>query len=477
MPERTKALFVVPPLGEGDFATQTDAVLARCAGIYTKTDYVIPPIGLAYTCSAVEEWEGAEVNLIDAVAAKSTPEETLEQVKEWRPDLLYIAVGTSTLKRDLAFLQKCKDAIPDLLTIVMGTHVTVLPGDAFSAPGADLAIMGEPERTAAEVARAIAVDNPLDSVNGLAIPNGNGGFSLTAPRQLIPEIDEIPHPARRFLDRYKYSPPFAAGPKFDIIITSRGCPYECNYCSTGVYFGKKIRFRGTSDIMSELTEMVRESGVTTVGFWDDTFTIGKRRIIELCEAIVASGLGFDWMCMARVDTVDREMLDAMKRAGCYLVLYGVESGSQKVLDTMKKGITVEQIRAAFSATYDAGIEAAAFFMMGNLDETEDDIKTTIDFAKELKASYASFNIATPYPGTALYEEVKEQLGDDMEGLNARRASFKDPEMLEQYISRAYREFYLRPSYVWWRLRRAKGLTDVARMGKAGMDVLRMYLFG
>ncbi len=477
MNDKLRALFLVPPLGEGDYATQTDAVLARCAGIYTKTDYVIPPIGLAYTCAATEEWGGAEVNLIDAVAAKSSPGETLNQVKEWRPDLLYIAVGTSTLKRDLAFLQKCKEALPGLRTVVMGTHVTVLPGDAFSAPGADLAVLGEPERTAAEIARAVADNTPLDSVNGLALPDGEGGFSLTAPRQLIPEIDEIPHPTRRFLDKYRYSPPFASGPKFDIVITSRGCPYECNYCSTGVYFGKSIRFRSTGDIMSELTMMVRDSGVTTVGFWDDTFTIGKRRVIELCEAIVASGLGFDWMCMARVDTVDSEMLEAMKRAGCYLVLYGVESGSQKVLDAMKKGITIEQIRAAFVQTYDAGIEAAAFFMMGNLEENEEDIKTTIDFAKELKASYASFNIATPYPGTALYEEVKEQLDGNMEGLNARRASFKDPEMLERYISRAYREFYLRPSYVWWRLRRAKNIADIARMSKAGLDVLRMYLFG
>ncbi|MCP4231419.1 MAG: radical SAM protein [bacterium] len=477
MTDKIKALFVVPPLGEGDFATQTDAVLARCAGIYTKTDYVIPPIGLAYTCAAVEDWGDAEVNLIDAVAGKNSPDQTLRAVKEWQPDILYVAVGTSTLRRDLAFLKSCKNTLPNLITVVMGTHVTVLPGDVFAIPGADVAIMGEPERTVAEVARAINADSPLDKVNGLALPDGEHGYSLTPPRALITNIDDIPHPARRFLNRYSYSPPFAAGPKFDTIITSRGCPYECNYCSTGVYFGKKIRFRSTDDIMSELTEMVRDFGVTTVGFWDDTFTIGKRRVLDLCNTIVESDLDCEWMCMARVDTVDAEMLEAMRRAGCYLVLYGVESGSQKVLDTMKKGITIEQTRKAFAETYDAGIEAAAFFMMGNLGETEEDIKTTIEFARDLKASYASFNIATPYPGTELYEEVKDELAGDMEGLNARRASFKDSEMLERYISRAYREFYLRPSYVWWRLRRARTFGDLIRMSKAGIDVVRMYLFG
>jgi len=476
MTGKLKAMFVVPPLGAGDFATQTDAVLARCAGIYTKTDYVVPPLGLAYVCAAVEAWAGAEVNLVDAVAGKDTVEETVAEVVRFRPDVLYVAAGTSTLRRDLGFLARCKKALPGLTTAVMGTHVTVLPGGAFVEPGADFGIRGEPERTAAELAAALADGKPVEDVRGLAIKR-NGSFELTPDRPLIAGLDEIPHPARRFFRPYVYSPPFTRGTRFDVIITSRGCPYPCNYCSTGAYYGKKIRFRSPDDVVAELREMVEVEGVTQVGFWDDTFTVGKRRVVEICERIEESGLDFEWMCMSRVDTVDEEMLAALRRAGCYLILYGVESGSQRVLDAMKKEITLEQTERAFEMTYDAGIEAAAFFMFGNLEETEEDIRATIEFAKKLKASFASFNIATPYPGTELYETVKGELSTDMEGMNARRAALGDKELLESYISRAYREFYVRPSYVWRRLRRVRSAGEFFKVVKAGLDVLRLYVFG
>jgi anaerobic magnesium-protoporphyrin IX monomethyl ester cyclase len=476
MTGKLKAMFVVPPLGAGEFATQTDAVLARCAGIYTKTDYVVPPLGLAYVCAAVETWAGAEVNLVDAVAGKNTLDETVAEVVRFQPDILYIAAGTSTLRRDIRFLSRCKEELPGLTTAVMGTHVTVLPGDAFVEPGADFGIRGEPERTAAELAAALADGKPVEDVLGLAIRR-NDSYESTPDRPLIAELDEIPHPARRFFKPYVYSPPFTRGTRFDVLITSRGCPYRCNYCSTSAYYGKKIRFRSADDVVAELREMVEVEGVTQVGFWDDTFTIGKRRVMEICDRIEESGLEFEWMCMSRVDTVDEEMLAALRRAGCYLILYGVESGSQRVLDAMKKEITLEQTERAFEMTYDAGIEAAAFFMFGNLEETEEDIRATIEFAKKLKASFASFNIATPYPGTELYETVKDELNTDMEGMNARRAALGDKELLESYISRAYREFYVRPSYVWRRLRRVRSVGEFFKMVKAGLDVLRLYVFG
>src|SRR5512136_2643013 len=142
-----KAWSLVPPLAPGDFATQTDAVLARCAGIFTKTDYVVPPLGLAYCAAAVEAWAGAAVTLVDAVAGRDSPEEILAQLREVRPDLLYVAAGTSTLWRDLAFLTRAKEASPGVRTVVMGTHVTARPDDGFAQPGADFLVRGEPEET------------------------------------------------------------------------------------------------------------------------------------------------------------------------------------------------------------------------------------------------------------------------------------------------------------------------------------------
>jgi anaerobic magnesium-protoporphyrin IX monomethyl ester cyclase len=476
MTTRVKALFLVPPLARGDFATQTDAVLARCAGIFTKTDYVVPPLGLAYCAAAVEKWAGADVNLVDAVAGKRSADEILTLVADERPDLIYVAAGTSTLARDLAFLARAKQVSPATKAAIMGTHVSARPDDGFAAPGADFVIRGEPEATCADLARAAGGEASRDEVAGLSWRE-DGRVVHNPSRELIADLDSLPHPARRFFRPYRYEPPFMRHGRFDIVITSRGCPYPCNYCSTGAYYGRKIRFRSNADVVAELREMVEEEGVRQVGFWDDTFTIGKRRVLELCELVEDADLEFSWMCMSRVDTVDDEMLAALARAGCYLVIYGVESGSQRVLDRMGKKTTVEQARRAFEATARAGLEAAAFFMFGNLGEREEDMRATVRLAKELEASFASFNVATPYPGTLFYEQVKDELGGDFDRYDARRSVYGDEALLERYIKKGYREFYLRPGYVWRRLRRVRSWGDLGRAAKAGLDVLGRYVLG
>jgi anaerobic magnesium-protoporphyrin IX monomethyl ester cyclase len=471
-----KAWFLVPPLAPGDFATQTDAVLARCAGIFTKTDYVVPPLGLAYCAAAVETWAGAAVTLVDAVAGRDTPEKILGQLRDARPDLLYLAAGTSTLWRDLAFLTRVKEASPGTRTVVMGTHVTARPDDGFAQPGADFLVRGEPEETCAELARAVAAGTPFGNVSGLSWRDG-GRVVHNDLRPLIQPLDRLPHPARRFFRPYTYDPPFMREGRFDIIITSRGCPHECNYCSTGAYYGRTIRFRSNYDVMAELREMVVDEGVRQVGFWDDTFTIGKRRVLDLCGRIAAADFKIAWMCMARVDTMDADIAAALKQAGCYLVIFGVESGSPRVLERMRKGTTVAQARAAFRACADAGLEAAAFFMFGNLGEEEADMRATVALAKELDAAYASFNVATPYPGTAFYDEVAGELGDDFQGFNARVAAYGDAALLEKYIKKGYREFYLRPAYVWRRLKGLRSAKDFGRAARAGLDVIGRYVLG
>ena len=476
MTRRVKAYFLVPPLNPGDFATQTDAVLARCAGIFTKADYTVPPLGLAYCAAVVEKWAGAEVELVDAVTGKISPDEALARLAAAAPDVIYVAAGTSTLARDLAFLARAKEACPGARTAVMGTHVTARPADGFAAPGADFVIRGEPEETCAELARAVAGELLFADIAGLSYRR-DGDVTHNAERPLITPLDRIPHPARRFLRPYTYEPPFIREGRFDILITSRGCPYECTYCSTGAYYGRTVRFRSPADVVAELREMVAGEGVAQVGFWDDTFTLGKRRVMAICDGIIAARLRFAWMCMSRVDTVDAELLAALRRAGCYLVIYGVESGSPRVLARMRKQTTVEQARRAFALTAAAGMDAAAFFMFGNLGEEEADMKATVRLARELDAAFASFNVATPYPGTAFYDEVRAELGEGFEGFDARHAAYGDAALLERYIKLGYRRFYLRPAYVWRRLRRLRSPADFRRAARAGWDVVNRYVLG
>jgi radical SAM superfamily enzyme YgiQ (UPF0313 family) len=274
------------------------------------------------------------------------------------------------------------------------------------------------------------------------------------------------------------------GKKITTMITSRGCPYRCIFCDKSI-FGSKWRARSAKNVLDEMEQIVKDLRIPSIIIYDDLFTLDKQRVQEICQGILERDLRFEWKCEGRVDRVDGEMLRWMKKAGCSLVAYGVESGNEIGLDYLQKGITLPQIRRAFELTRQAGIRPMAYFILGIPVETFDQGLRTIAFAKELDPDYAQFSILSPYRGTRLYEEARAKgWYAEVEANNPFDKDQTRPvllsknwsgENLKEILRLAHKEFYFRPGYILKRLRGIRDLHQMRSLAGVGCGLLRWYL--
>jgi radical SAM superfamily enzyme YgiQ (UPF0313 family) len=244
------------------------------------------------------------------------------------------------------------------------------------------------------------------------------------------------------------------------MITSRGCPYRCTFCSAKSFSGAKYRYRSADNVIDEVKEVVG-MGFKDVHFFDDTFTIHKQRVLDICHGI--ESLNISWRCLSRVDTVDREMLKTMYDSGCYQIQFGVESGSQKMLDKMKKNVSVKQAKRVFKWCDEIGIETVAFFVLGYPGETRETISKTLSLVKEIKPDFVTFNLFTPLPGSEIFEKIKTKYEWDKYDLSS--ASFCDipTEEMIDIVRNAYREYYVSFGYLKNRLSKMRSISDKVRI--------------
>jgi anaerobic magnesium-protoporphyrin IX monomethyl ester cyclase len=322
-------------------------------------------------------------------------------------------------------------------------------------------------------------------VKGIAYRDG-GITVMTEPRPLIDDLDSIPFPSRELLpplDKYRPSPASCKRRPQATMITSRGCPYHCAFCDRSV-FGNRPRTRTPPNVVDEMELLAREYGAREIRFWDDMFNINSQRVMGICEEILSRRLDIPWTCQARAGHMSPPVLEAMAKAGCWQVDYGIESGNQTVLNTIMKGQTLDQVERVVKMTRKAGIGVRGFFMLALPGETESTLCDTIEFAKRLDLTSAVFHITTPFPGTTLYDiarksgELRSDVNFDAymlgfseevpyvpKGLTAER--IKDIEYL------AYSQFYLRPSFLLKRLLEIRSVTDIQRYAHAFLTVSRM----
>jgi radical SAM superfamily enzyme YgiQ (UPF0313 family) len=297
-------------------------------------------------------------------------------------------------------------------------------------------------------------------------------------------MDSLPRPARDLLPNEKYRYPLCGNGPVTSVITSRGCPYKCIFCDKSV-FGSKWRAVSAEAVLSEVDEVVQRYGVRAIVFYDDLFTLNKRRLAAVCEGLIARNYDLRWKAEGRVDGVDAETLGLMKRAGCDTIAYGVESANPAGLEYLRKKTTPDQAREAFRLTRKAGIKTTGYFILGIPVETYEDALRTIRFAVELKTDYAQFSVLSPLPNTPLYEQAKAT------GMYAEVAAHNiadkdrlrpvvlsenwDEEKLERIVREAHRRFYMRPGYVVSRLLRVRSGRDVANLTRLGVNVLKYLL--
>ncbi len=430
-----------------------------------RSIFRFPPLGLGYIAAYLKQ-HNISADLADCTFLNR--EEALEKVRSSDPTI--VGIYSMFTMKDKA-IQMAKLLRENCKLLVAGGPLPTLNSAVF-LHDFDVVVNGEGEETMLELAREVEKGADLSRVRGITFKEKDK-LKSTPSRKVIQSLDNIPFPARELFDHQAYKNYYAKkfGYTATSMITSRGCPFNCDFCSRPI-FGNELRIRSAANIVDEI-EMVQALGYERVWFADDCFTLNRRRLIGICKEIVHRRIRIEWECLSRVDTIDREMTERMKQAGCVRVFFGMESGNDSVLTLMKKRATTKQAKEAVYTTKKSGVQVGAFFIVGYPGETNETILDTVRFASSLPLDYLSFTLPYPIPGTPLYDRVKDQMitSDRKEPTRLRltehkllyRSSFSE-DKLKFAIMKATVQFILR-KYLGKRVYRLIGtpfesLTDI-----------------
>ena len=413
-----------------------------------KIEFFTPPLSIAYLAGALRD-DGHRVQLIDNAVENLSLEEIISRVRD--SDIVGVTSTTPTFSTAVRYIEAIKSELPNVFVIAGGVHVSFMPDEALKK-GADAVCIGEGERTIVELAERIERGGDMADLRGICYREGER-IKFNPPRRFEENLDALPLPAYDLLPMEKYS---VVGRRLEYfpVISSRGCPFGCIYCVTSRFMGKKFRAKSAVRVGEELQWLMDEFGAKQIAFSDDTFTLNRKRVEEICREMKERGLDIRWSCSSRVDTVSGELSSTMAGAGCTLIYFGVESASENVLKFYRKKIDIKKAKDAVSTVKKKGMLAACSFILGAPMETESEMMETIETAVRLNPDYAQFSVLTPYPGTELYETAKKNqwlLTEDFDEYTAGKPVLKNfhlsPERIYEMLKYAYRRSYLRPGYI------------------------------
>ena len=433
-----------------------DERLIKYSGKYASA--MDPPLGLAYLASYLRS-KGHKVHLLDSNAMGLTIGQVEAWIKERKPDILGISVFTLMASVAAGIATNIRKSLPGVKVIVGGPHIHFLSEDFLSkCPAVDYAVRGEGEETLNELIEAITQNMEPRNVRGICYRDPTTGTIVSTPdRPYIHDLDTLPFPAYDLLPMATYKAPqvLKGLQPFSIIMTSRGCPFKCQYCNSAVLWGRHQRRRSPANVIEEIKELHEKYGVRALRFEDDLFTLDKEWAGEICEAMCRLGLNkIKWEANGRIGTLNAPLLRTMKKAGCVSIAFGIEFGNQKVLDFADKGLKLEHVKPAIEEIKKAGLRSKAFFMIGYPTETRETVEDTIKFAKTCGVNYAVFSLVTPFPGTALFKYCEEngllmhknwdlyQFGTTT-NRPIRIPAIPDEELIKLY-EKAVREFHYSP---------------------------------
>ncbi|MFH1849298.1 MAG: radical SAM protein [archaeon] len=376
--------------------------------------YSWPPIGL-YQLAAILD-EHAVLILDGTILGRG---HVVSAIRAFRPDVIVLGSGTFTMDDDLEFLKSLKCSAP---VIMYGECTAGEPAECLRR-GADYVIRGEPEAVVADLIGNLESPRFLKGLDGVCF-----GRHISKKTALVSNLDSLPVPKRPLADAPKYSNPLAISAPFTTMLVSRGCPYSCSFCTVPLVYGSKYRRRSVGSVIGELSVLQKE-GYREILFRDENLTLDGAFILALCKKMAEMKPGLTWICNSRADTVNGQVIRAMRKAGCHLVKFGVESGNDTILKKINKRIAVSQIRRAFQLCHDEGVGTLAHFIIGNPGDTDETIGQTIEFAIELDPLYASFDVFLRYPNSPIDDADLCQIS---------------PAGLRKWHDLAFRRFYLRP---------------------------------
>lgn len=374
---------------------------------YDRSSFRFPPLGLGYLASSLQSC-GYRPQLLDCTFLDR--EEAWQKARESKADVVGIYSMVSMLEDSLTFARLMRDRC-DLL-VAGGPLPSCSP--ATFLHDFDLVVVGEGEQTILEIVKAYEAGLDYSSIKGLEYRN-HAVDIRTPTRELQLDLDKIPFPARELFQNQKYIDHGKRrfGHSATTVITTRGCPFSCEFCSNAV-FGATYRERSPGNVLNEVEEALA-LGYDRIHFADDVFTLNRKRMMQICEEIQAREMEFKWECLARVDSIDKATTEAMKKAGCDRIFFGIESGDESILKLMNKKILLDQARRAVEAARGAGLKTGAFFILCYPGETDETVLKTIRFATSLPLDYLSFTMPYPLPGTRLSERIKSKVTNDWKG--------------------------------------------------------------
>ncbi len=433
-----RILFVKPPTGD----------------LYKKFAWVTPeypPLGLAYLAAVLLE-KNHDVKIVDMAVDRVNSDDLLAIIGDFKPNVVGLTATTPTIENAYSLIKLIKNHDKKIRILMGGPHVTAMPNEAIEH-GADAALKGEAEASI------------------FAALKHNGIFEPT----YIENLDKIPFPARHLLPIGKYKYFFARRKPLTNVITSRGCPYNCVFCNKQVS-GYKFRARSPENVIAELEHLINDFGIKEVHISDDTFTLDNKRAITICNEIVKRKLDLTFYVHngVRVDTITEPLLKAMKDAGFYSLPFGIESGSQKILDLSRKSFKLEQVVKAVNLAKKYDFETWGFFIFGLPGDTEETMQQTIEFAKRLDIDVAKFHVLVPFPGSDIYTKLKSENRILVENWSEYcfydKSVFIHPtcdRLMDDYLKKAYREFYFRPHIV------LKTLFNIIKSPKRFFDTIKV----
>lgn len=473
-----KVLIVNPPTLSGLKYVRE----GRCEQRLNSFQYVMVPISLPMV-GGILEASGHKVHILDCVADDLSVDVLRVEMEKLDPGLVIFNMSTVTSDSDMKIIDLLRPSSKAHFSVI-GNHATSLPEAVLGGCRLDSVIRREPERTAQHLTETLEKGMDLAGVLGLTWKDPDGRIHSNDDRPFEEDLDSLPFPARHLLHNERYTLPVLNQP-YTLVVSSRGCPHGCIYCTAWQYYGRKVRLRSAGNVVDEIETCLEEQGVRNYTMWSDTFNQVRPFVMEVCAELKKRGLEkkIRWMTNSRVDHVDREVLTAMRSAGCIGISYGVESGVDEILRNIKKGATTQQAREAVRHTKEAGIEVLVHVVLGLPGETPETIERTVAFVKELEPDYAQFYCAIPFPKTELESLAREKgwiTTEDYSRYELNQPIMDMPSLSVDQLrvarKKAYRSFYLRPAYIWKRLKLVRHPADLWMNIRQGFDFVSNWVF-
>ena len=430
-----------------------------------------PPIGILSLASMLQRY-GYHIRVVDAHADGLDINAIKKVIEEYRPDVVGVTAMTVMISAASEIARVTKEVDPSIRTILGGVHVTAEPVTTLERyPQFDFATVGEGEIVFIEFLERIRKNQDLSNIMSLVWRDGDK-INVNPRRAFFKGLDEFPPPAfdlvPNLFNHYRLSVFGTKKFKSVGLVSSRGCSGKCTFCDLGVV-GRGFRFHSAEYLINLMKDIYEKYGVTDFLFYDDLFVGSRPRLKEMCDWIIREKLPFTWSCCARADFLHPDMMSLMKEAGCWLVEVGIESGSQRIIDSMRKNVSKERIAECVNSISEAGMISKGNFIFGSPGETHDSLEESIDFACSLKLNYAQHTFMQPLPGSELFETASKygEFDQSWDRFNTFSINFVPKgftrDDLIYYSKYFWRRFYLRPRIIWQEIKKLKGMEDFKRL--------------